>query len=311
MMAPTAELTLDPRLDFPEDPKLRELSMLFNPRWVWQAYCDRYEEPGILPERIRIRQFSHSLGRNAHVTYELEWPEEDYIPSECLVGRVLRSKAIELFRYPSDPELPGLSKAANPDSVLGILNRHVFSIPARRAKVQLVRYRPTSRAVLRHTLGRARFYARVVRPATVESLLSAYRIVGQSSFVAPRIVGTWPDGGILWFSEIPGRNLRRNIQSGKLPDPHKLLDGLESLWSIPMASSEIRPFNLLRAYERARRSFMHNGADSESVMTVLKRATDVLDPFVGSWRPSATAHNDFYDDQMLELPSGEIALVDF
>ena len=37
----------------------------------------------------------------------------------------------------------------------------------------------------------------------------------------------------------------------------------------------------------------------------------ILAPFVQSWRPSLTAHNDFYDDQMLILPDGRIAFVDF
>ena len=40
-------------------------------------------------------------------------------------------------------------------------------------------------------------------------------------------------------------------------------------------------------------------------------ATRSLDSFVESWRPSRIAHNDFYDDQMLVLPDGGIAMVDF
>ena len=40
-------------------------------------------------------------------------------------------------------------------------------------------------------------------------------------------------------------------------------------------------------------------------------AVTVLDPFVESWRPKQIAHNDFYDDQMLRLPDGRVALVDF
>ena len=37
----------------------------------------------------------------------------------------------------------------------------------------------------------------------------------------------------------------------------------------------------------------------------------MLGPFSKAWRPSTLAHNDFYDDQMLVTPDGEIALVDF
>ena len=33
--------------------------------------------------------------------------------------------------------------------------------------------------------------------------------------------------------------------------------------------------------------------------------------FAAAWRPTALAHNDFYDDQMLLMPAGNLALVDF
>ena len=35
-----------------------------------------------------------------------------------------------------------------------------------------------------------------------------------------------------------------------------------------------------------------------------------MEPFAQSWRPTHIAHNDFYDDQMLILPDGRVALVD-
>ncbi len=42
------------------------------------------------------------------------------------------------------------------------------------------------------------------------------------------------------------------------------------------------------------------------------RLVDTLRPFVDAWQPTALAHNDFYDDQMLFTPdTGRLALVDF
>ena len=72
-----------------------------------------------------------------------------------------------------------------------------------------------------------------------------------------------------------------------------------------------RPFNLSAAYRRAKRSFTHNLRNEGAALRNLKEATKSLDPFVQSWRPTGMAHNDFYDDQMLVLPDGRIALVDF
>lgn len=36
-----------------------------------------------------------------------------------------------------------------------------------------------------------------------------------------------------------------------------------------------------------------------------------LDDFVREWRPTALAHNDFYDDQLILTPERELALVDY
>ena len=241
----------------------------------------------------------------------MEWRDDEYIPSQHLAIRVERGKPVELFRYPEDSRLPGLGQASHPETALKLLNRHVLAVRARRAGVELIRYRPASRAVLRHSVGRVRFYARVMRPDAVTPLLTAQELIGRSGFVLPRLAGYWAEGGVVWLSEIPGRNLRRGIQAGKLPNPSVLLDGLQGLWSAPHVPDGARPFNLSGAYRRARRSFAHNVRDRDSAQRSLNDSTRALDPFVRSWRPSGIAHNDFYDDQMLVLRDGRIALVDF
>ena len=150
-----------------------------------------------------------------------------------------------------------------------------------------------------------------MRPDAVTPLLTAQELIGQSGFILPRLAGYWEDGGVVWFSEIPGKNLRQRIQAGKLPDPTLLLDGLQTLWAAPHIPAGTRPFNLSGAYRRAKRSFTHNVRDGGPALRSLSDATKSLDSFVRSWRPSGVAHNDFYDDQMLILPDGRVALVDF
>ena len=135
--------------------------------------------------------------------------------------------------------------------------------------------------------------------------------IGQSGFVLPRLAGYWAEGGVVWLSEIPGKNLRQRMQVGKLPDPTQLLGGLQTLWNAPHVLDGARPFNLSAAYRRAKRSFIHNVRNEDTARRSLKDATKSLDPFARSWRPTGIAHNDFYDDQMLVLPDGRIALVDF
>ncbi len=309
--ASPAVAPLYPPVEFPNDPALPELPGLYDPEWIWGAYEQRNGRQEVSPQRIRVRELSHSPGRTAQVSYEAQWHEDDYLPSQVFTIRIERGQPAELFQYPEDRTLPGLAEAAHPDGALRLLNQHVLAIPARRVRVELVRYRPASRAVLRHRVGKARFYARAMRPDAVEPLLAARNLAGRSRFVVPRLAGHWRDGAVLWMSEIPGRNLRQRIRAGRGPDPGVLLDALESLWAAPRESEGGRPFNLAGAYRRAKRSFRHKAATDDAALRELKAAMGVLDPFVESWEPSGIAHNDFYDDQMLVLPDGRIALVDF
>ena len=307
-LAASTAVPLHPQVDI-EDSALKGLPRLFDGDWVWQEYCAKFGERSA-PDHIRVRQLSHDPGRRAVVSYVAEWHPDEFIPPEQFAFELRRDRDADLYRYPEDPHLPGLSEAASVESALRLLNRHVLAVPARRVRVDMVRYRPGNRAVLRHRLGRFGFYVRVIRPSAVEPLLKAAMLVQRSGFVVPRLAGYWQDGGVLWLSQIPGRNMRRYIRRGHRPPPESLLDGLENLWGVPMESKDSRPFNLSGAYRRARRSFVKVLESDQDAQLPLKEAVRLLDPFVKSWRPTHNAHNDFYDDQMLVLTDGRIALVD-
>ena len=310
MPTPTAA-PLYPQVDFPEDPGLIELPNLFDANWVWETFCQQFERPENDPHQIRIRQFSHSQGRSAIISYEVEWRPDDYLPTEHFTVKIDHGKPAAVFHFPDDPLLPGLSEVAQPEAALRLLNRHVLAVGSRRALVEVVRYRPGSRAVLRHSVGRVRFYARVMRLDAAEPLLAARQPIGHSSFVLPRLAGYWAEGGVMWTPEMPGKNLRRHIRRGNMPDPAPLLEGLETLWVQEPAIRSLQPFNLSAAYGRAKRTIRHKVDPGDAAFRNLQEATKTLDPFVKSWEPTALAHNDFYDDQMLVLPDGRMALVDF
>ena len=299
------------RVEFPDDPALPLLPSLFNSDWVWPRIQPLTAGQFHQPERVRIHHFMHSIGNSATVSYELEWPPDEYLPSEYFVATTRKSGSVQIQRYPEDRRLPGLVAAARPESAIRLVNAHVLTMPARRARVQLIRYRPAYRAVLRHSFGRAKLYARVVRPAEFDPFLAAYRISTQSGFAVPGLAGYWADGGVLWFTEVQGRNVRARIRKGKAPDPQRLLHGLDLLWQAPLNNGDVRPFDLPRAYRRALRSFRHNLRDHHDLARDVDAISSILDPFVRSWRPVCMAHNDFYDDQMLVMKGGAIALVDF
>ncbi len=299
------------QVEFPGDPSLPQLPNLLDPDWVWQAIIGSMGEQQPDPYRIRIHHFNHSIGNSATVSYEVEWPRDQYQPPEYFVATIARDLPPQVFRYPDDRRLPGLFDAAQPDSALRLVNDHVLTVPVYRAGVQLIRYRPEYRAVLRHKIGKARLYARVVRPADLEQFLAAYRISAQSGFIVPGLAGFWADGGVSWFTEVNGRNLRELVGKGRTPDPDRLLNGLEMLWRVSLDKCGARPFDLGRAYRSALRSFRHNLRDFEDASRSLGKIANSLDAFVQFWSPSCVAHNDFYDDQMLVFEDGRIALVDF
>ncbi len=304
-------IELHPQLDFPDDRRLADLPRLFDPAWAWGIYERQHgqQDPG--PERLRIREFSHMPGRAAALSYEAEWNPDAFLPSQVFTIRIERDQPPAFLQYPDDPNLPGLKEVADPVTAIRLINQHVLAMPARRARVELVRYRPGSRAVLRHYANRTWFYARAMRPPAAAPLLAAGDLVGRSGFVVPRLAGFWAEGSVLWVSEIPGENLRHRIRRGRGPEPEVLLDAISTLWNIDPPAGEQRPFNLDRAYRRAKRSFNHKVREDATAARSLAQAVETLDPFVESWQPSGTAHNDFYDDQMLRLRDGRVALVDY
>lgn len=297
--------------EFPADPNLPDLPKLFDPDWVW-PHCQAQlpAEQGD-PQRIRIHHFIHSIGNSATVSFEVKWRDDLYLPAEYFVATTRRDGNLYVSRYPHDRRLPGLAPAARPNEALRLVSEHVLTVPARRARVQLVRYRPTYRAVLRHIMGKVRLYARVVRPADFAPFLVAYERSRRSGFVVPELAGHWAEGGVMWLAEVKGRNLRELIRRGKAPDPEHLLARVATLWRGPVDQTQVRAFNLSSAYRRAMRSFRHNLRDFDDAAPTLNFIAASLDPFVECWSPSTLAHNDFYDDQMLRLRDGGIALVDF
>ena len=308
-LAPAATTYFE-QVELPADPALPQLPTLFDSELICQAILEQLPAFYGQPERIGIHHFIHSIGRRALVSFEVAWPRERYLPPEYFVAKTDNQGPVEMSRYPADSRLPGLVKAAAPHSVLELANEHVLTMPARRARVQLIRYRPEYRAVLRHRLGRVRLYARVMRPSDVNGILLTHDVATKTAFVVPGLAGCWREGGVVWLTEVRGRDLRRRIRKGRPPDPMLLLDGLESLWKVPQQHFGIRPFSLGRAYSRALNSFRHNLRDDGDSLQRVNEISAALKPFVRSWRPSTMSHNDFYDDQLLLLENGKIALVD-
>ena len=307
---------LVPKITLPTDRGVAGFDHLFDNEWVWQAFRDEFGVPEETPQRIRLQQLRYQPGVRALVSYVTEqqwgnWILEDQFAVELRAGRSER-----LFRFPNDPYLPGLRQAASPVDAHQLLTRCVPISPTR-LRVETIRYRPGNRAVLRYIaswrkrhLGNVNFFVRVMPPRRLERFLVAGELASGSGFATPRIVGCWKEGGVVWMTEVPGETVRARIREGTPPHPEPVLDALAGLWSTPIKPDQGHPLDLLGGFRTTDRLLSHL-LRSDDALRLLQQLKDTLGPFAEKWRPSAVAHNDFYDDQMLVTPEGRLALVDF
>ena len=289
---------------------------LFRSRWVWEAFRREFGEPEEAPQRVRALHLSYRPGARALVSYAAEWQQGQWVVEDQFSAEIVAGKSMRLFRYPEDPYLPGLPLAASPVDAHQLLIKHVPVSP-RQLRVEVMRYRPATRAVLRYEAtwrqartGKVILFVRVMPAKRVDRLLNAAELAGHTGFSMPRIVGCWADGGVVWMTRVPGETVRTAIREGTPPAPDQILDGLAKLWSAPVRPDQGRPLNLSGGFQMTERLLSHL-LHGERASQLLRQVTDVLGPFAEAWRPSALAHNDFYDDQVLLTPEGHLALVDF
>ena len=246
-VGPMSAPPLEPEVALPVDEGLPGFLRLFDNEWVWQAFCEQFGTPEELPQRIRPNWISYQLGARALVSYVAERQWDHWITEDQFAIELVAGKAERLFRYPKDPYLPGLRRAASPIDAHELLAKHVPVSP-HILRVEAVRYRPGSRAVLRHivSLRRGRpnkvtLFVRVMRPRRVDRLMEAAELMEHSGFALPRLAGCWTKGGVVWLARIPGKTVRTLIQKGRAPDPEPILDGLEKLWSTPINLDQGHP----------------------------------------------------------------------
>ena len=308
---------LEPATALPADTALPGLSLLFDGDWVWQQFCTRFGTPEETPKRVRIQQLSYQPGRRALVSYVVEQSDTQWLVDDQFAIELRPGKPELLFRYPDDPFLPGLAVAASPIEAHKLLAKHL-PISPHRVLVEPVRYRPGTRAVLRHVVHwgpsrktRTTLFARVMPPARLPRLLAAAALPDRSGFSLPPIVGSWSEGGVVWMSEVPGETLRERIRSGTAPEPDRVLDALVPLWETPLKADEGQSLDVAGGYRSTERLLTHVLEHREAALQALSEVTGVLGPFAKAWHPSTLAHNDFHDDQVLITPAGHLALVDF
>lgn len=135
---------------------------------------------------------------------------------------------IQVWRFPFDPELPGLAAACFPSSVADLLRG--LGLPPDGVQLQVVSYRPRKRAVVEVVTERQRLFIKVLRPRQVRDVDSRHRVLTAAGVAVPRSLG-WSDDGIIVLAPLRGTPLRTALESGTtaLHDPADLVTLLDRL----------------------------------------------------------------------------------
>lgn len=117
--------------------------------------------------------------------------------------------AAAVWIYPTDPDLPGLARAAFAERMVELVNEHrLVGRPVGLDDVELtmIGYRPRRRAVLRMRVRGEVFFVKVLRPDQFDAVLSRHLLLSEAHVPAPEVVAT-TDDHLLVLRELPGRPL--------------------------------------------------------------------------------------------------------
>ena len=123
------------------------------------------------------------------------------------------SREVAVWRYPDDPDLPGLSRAAYPEQMAAIisdLNLVGARVSAQQINLHMIGYRPRRRAVLCAEVNNRRFYVKVLRDGIFQATLARHDLLTRASVPSPRVAGVTEDN-LLFLTELPGCPLSKAL----------------------------------------------------------------------------------------------------
>ncbi len=201
------------------------------------------------------------------------------------------SEAVAVWRFPHDPDLPGLASAHGPRAAGRLLSE--LGLGGEEIRLRVRAYRPRRRAVISVTGTSGELFIKAVRRHRVKQLHDRHRMLVRAGVPAPHSLG-WTDGGLLVLQALPGPTMRQAIRAGQpLPSGESIVELLDRL-----------PLALLDA--PARRSWLdrveHHAAVAAAIMpTDAQRVARIADSIrnEASAGPTVPVHGDFYESQLL------------
>ncbi len=150
-------------------------------------------------------------------------------------------REVAVWLYPKDPDLPGLARAAYPDSMAEVLRQGGLIAPDSTGsdiELEMVGYRPRRRAVLRVrsvAQGEA-FYVKVFRESAFTNVLLRHQLLAAARVPAPEVALATSDY-LLVLRELPGRPLAQAVFDAEPPCTAEQL--VEVLDTMPAAVADL------------------------------------------------------------------------
>jgi hypothetical protein len=293
------------------DPELPALAVLTGPeaRDLLDAAIDpdgrvldaRLTQIRYVPGKSVVAQFSAKIHRSAGGTSQetIVAASGNEAPGDALI---LAAEGVEvaMWRYPHDPALPGLAIAADPDSVLGLLEQ--LGAPASEVRLRRRAYRPGRRAVIEAVTPRARIYVKVLRPNRVAALQNKHTVMA-AHLPVPHSFGWSADQGLVALQAMPGKTLRKALEGGKrrLPNGEQLIALLDA---IPQGLETTVKGPAQRAPSHARLIQAVVPDLSDRTAAVVAAVSDV------SHAPDVPVHGDFHSSQVMVRDAAVVGLID-
>jgi aminoglycoside phosphotransferase len=252
----------------------------------------------------RAKQVTHQVRSGTTVAYRarIRWPD-GRVADETLAActgdlpegaLVLADGAdrVALWRFPHDPDLPGLPSAFDARHVASVFRDLGLADGSIRLAVRA--YRPRRRAVIEATGPRGRLFVKVVRPDRVEALHDRHRLLVASGIPVPQSLG-WTDDGLLVLQALPGRTLRQALKRRAVPVPSGS-DLLNLLDRLPAALADGR-----RRHSWLDRVDHYAAVVAAAAPECAERVAAVSQAIAteAGTGPVVPCHGDFYESQLL------------
>ncbi|WP_041294913.1 phosphotransferase [Isoptericola variabilis] len=257
-----------------------------------------------------VKQVDHRPGRSTTVAYRADVRWADGVrrltlgasvgrPGDARAPGVLEmadgERTAAVWMFPSDPELPALRLAYDPESVSELL-ADLGASEASRGPVRLdVRaYRPTRRAVIEASTPGARVFLKVVRPSRVAELHARHALLADAGLPVPRPLG-WSDQGLLVLAPLTGDSMRVALQRGDpVPTAQEILALLDRL---PAGVTELPRRTAWSEHATHYASVIGAALPAEADRAA--RLADGVEHRIAGIRGDEPTHGDLYESQIL------------